>query len=275
MTDWCDRAPYTAFCPRFLRVVRAFTAWPAPADYDALARLVPQATLPDANADDVVGARAKLPRFVAQDREQLRRFGGYEQQVAAAGAVPTRERSWHDFFNMAVWAHFPRVRWALNALHVDRTLGPVDPRNGRAPQQNAAAQFDESGMIVASADASLLSDLRALRFKRVFWQRRDELLASTRFWVIGHGTLESLLTPHLGLASKAVLLELPQTPFLRDGDELRHEVDARVAALIDDWRLAAPSLDPVPLLGIPGYADNACPDFYDDARYFRFQRRSR
>jgi hypothetical protein len=33
-------------------------------------------------------------------------------------------------------------------------------------------------------------------------------------------------------------------------------------------------LDPIPLLGIPDYADNAAAEFYDDARYFRFQRRS-
>jgi hypothetical protein len=34
-------------------------------------------------------------------------------------------------------------------------------------------------------------------------------------------------------------------------------------------------LDPLPLLGIPGFADNTHPEFYDDARYFRFARRAR
>lgn len=262
-TEWCTRAPYTSFHERFLNAVELRTAWPSPAEYDDLAHQVPRV------------AGVDFPRFVAQDREAVRRLGGYEPHVARTLAVPTRERSWHDFFNMAVWAHFPRVRWALNAIHVDRSLSPIDPRNGRAPAQNVAAQFDESGMIVASSAPDLLTELRALRFKHVFWERRAELLATTRFWVIGHGMLESLLAPHLGLSSKAVLLELPQSPALYDAGDLRQWVDARVADRISGFRGARLVIDPVPLLGIPGYAENADPHFYDDARYFRFQRRSR
>lgn len=260
LADWCRRAAYGFLHERFLHAVEALPAWPAPAAYDELARRVP------------CTADVALPRFVTQDRAALRRAGGYERYVARERAVPTRERSWHDFFNMAVWAHFPRVRWALNAVHVDESLGPVDPRNGRAPEQNVAAQLDESGIIVASSSPELLQELRELRFKRVFWERRGELLATTRFWIVGHGTLESLLTPHLGLASKAVLLDLPRAPATYDSDELRRDSDRRVAELIRGWRGNAPVLDPIPLLGIPGYADNAAPDFYDDARYFRFQR---
>lgn len=258
---WWERLPYSALHPAFLAAVRKHTAWPSPAQYDELARTVPQPT-------GVV-----LPRFVAQSREALAEVGGYEPHVAKLRTVPTRPQSWHDLFNMAVWAHFPRVRWALNALHVDDQVGPKDPRNGRAPAQNVAAQLDESGIVVASSSPSLLTDLRALRFKHVFWERRAELATTTRFWVIGHGTLESLLTPHLGLASKAVLLELPQAPALYDADALRHDLDARVAAHIATWRSHVPVLDPVPLLGIPGYADNADASFYDNAQYFRFQRR--
>jgi hypothetical protein len=264
-TDWRKREPYASFNERFLCQLGTLKDWPAPAEYDALARTVPQ---PDSNS-------AELPRFVLQPRETRHKLGGYEQQVAAERAVPTRERSWHDFFNMLVWAHFPRVRWALNALHVDKTLGPIDTRNGRAPTQNVAAQLDESGIVVVSSAPRLLSELRALCFKQVFWKHRAELLATTRFWVIGHGALESLLAPHLGLAAKAVLLELPRPPATYDANALRYETDARVARLIDGWRNGPPVLDPIPLLGIPGYADNTASEFYDDARYFRFQRQAR
>jgi hypothetical protein len=259
LVDWCGRAPYAYLHERFVRAVEALSAWPEPDAYDELARQV--------------AGELELPRFVLQDREAVRRAGGYERHVARERAVPTRQRSWHDFFNMAVWAHFPCVRWALNALHVDESLGPVDPRNGRAPEQNVAAQLDESGIIVASSSHELLGELRELRFKRVFWERRAELLTTTRFWIVGHGTLESLLTPHLGLASKAVLLDLPRAPATYDGDELRRECDHRVAELVRGWRGVAPVLDPIPLLGIPGYAENTAPEFYDDARYFRFERR--
>ncbi len=262
LTTWRSRAPYSAFHPHFLGAARRYPGWPTPEQYDDLARAVPQAP------------GTELPRFVRQQRTELERWGGYEQHVRHVRAVPTRERSWHDFFNMAVWAHFPRVRWALNGLHVDDTLGPKDPRNGRAPQQNLAAQFDESGIVVASSSDSVLQELRALRFKRVLWERRQELLATTQFCVVGHGTLESLLTPHLGLACKAVMLRLDQAPSSYRSDELRQQIDARVAAVVESWRERACPLDPLPVLGIPDFADNARGDFYDDARYFRFQRRN-
>jgi hypothetical protein len=268
-TDWCRRAPYSSLHASFLAAIEPLTAWPSPQEYDGLAARVPRAPL------DADGASIAVPRFVAQDRLELERLGGYEPHVASTRAVPTRARNWHDFFNMAVWAHFPRVRWALNALHVDGALGPVDPRNGRAPPQNVAAQFDESGLIVAGSSAGLLAELRALRFKHVFWERRQELLATTRFWVVGHGMLESLLTPHLGLSGKAVFVELPRAPASYVSDDLRFRVDADVAELIAGWRGHSPALDPVPFLGVPGYADNDAPDFYDDTRYFRFQRRAR
>ncbi len=286
-TEWCARPPYSALDARFLSAVKRCTGWPSPTEYDGLARVVTCSLplsrspllAPSAEVDD---EQARLPHFVPQDLDAVERCGGYEQHVAHLRAVPTRAQSWHDFFNMAVWAHFPRTRWALNELHVDQSLGPVDPRNGRAPQQNVAAQLDESGIVVASSSRDLLAELRELRFKRVFWERRDELLATTRFWVIGHGSLESLLAPHLGLASKGVLLELDRPPASEPALErnleaegaLRSAIDRRVAELVRSWRDGAPLLDPVPLLGIPGYADNARGDFYDDVRYFRFERRS-
>lgn len=266
-TDWCQREPYRWLHPHFRAAVEGLTGWRAPEAYIELAALVPPG-----------GARAAghdLPRFVAQDRAALERLGGYERHVAETRSVPTRAQSWHDFFNMAVWAHFPRSRWALNAVHVDTTLGPIDPRNGRAPPQNVAAQLDESGVIVASSSPELLADLGALRFKRAFWERRAELAATTRFWLLGHGMLESLLAPHRGLSGKAVLLELPRAPHTYADDELRASVDERVAGAIASWRSVAPSLDPLPVLGIPGYSDEQCSEFYDDARYFRFQRRPR
>ena len=176
--DWLRRRPYCDFHPRFVRALEACHTFPSPEQYDALAREVPQAP------------NATLPRFVTQTRAAVAVAGGYEKHVAQFRAVPTRAGEWHDFFNMAVWAHFPQLRWALNALHVDPHVGPKDPRNQRAPAQNLATTFDESGMLVVSTSRSVLDELRALHFKRAFWKRRAELLATTRFWVIGHGTLE-------------------------------------------------------------------------------------
>jgi hypothetical protein len=261
--DWKSRSPYRDLHPNLLRALGRCTASPAPDQYDALARQVPQAT-------DV-----QLPRFVTQDRRALARVGGYEQHVAQIGTVPTRPGNWHDFFNMVVWAHFPKLRWALNALHVDPNAGPRDPRNGRAPSQNLAATFDESGMLVVSSSRGVLEELQALRFKRAFWERREEVMATTCFWLVGHGMLESLLTPPPGLAARALLLHVPCLPSPEGGDALRFEIDALAATRIHAWRTTRVVLAPVPLLAIPGFWDNASPEFYDDMQNIRFEPQSR
>jgi Protein of unknown function (DUF3025) len=261
--NFLTRQPYRDFHPSLLRALARFGTWPTPEQYDALASQVPQAR-------DV-----QLPHFMTENRAELRRLGGYEQHVAGLRAVPTRPGNWHDFFNMSVWAHFPKLRWALNALHVDADVGPKDPRNGRAPAQNLAATFDEAGMLVVSTSRDVLAELQALRFKRAFWERRAELLATTRFWVVGHGMLESLLTPHPGLATRSLLLHVPALPAPEGSAELRFELDALASARIQAWRVGRTVLDPVPLLAIPGYSDNDSADFYDDMRNIRFEPISR
>ena len=261
--EWLRRRPYRDFHPRLLRKLADLPGWPAPEAYAELARQVPQA------------ADVQLPRFVSESREALGRLGGYEQHVAELLAVPTRPGHWHDFFNMTVWAHFPKLRWALNSLHVDASVGPKDPRNGRAPAQNLAATFDEAGMLVVSTSQSVLAELRALKFRRVFWERRAELLATTRFWLVGHGMLESLLSPHPALAARSLQLHLPSLPAAEHSDQLRFELDSLAAAHIQGWRAVRSVLDPVPLLAIPGYCDNDAPEFYDDPQNLHFEPISR
>lgn len=255
------RSPFRDLHPKLQSVLGALTTLPEPERFDELAALVPRS--PD----------LELPRFVRQERAALTLAGGYEAHVAARRAVPTRPGSAHDFFNMVVWAHFPRLRWALNALHVDPRVGPRDPRNGRAPAQNLAATFDESGMLVASTSQAMLDELRELRFEHAMWERRDELLATTRFFVVGHGTLEVLVDPPAGLTARSLQFLVERLPDARDADAadaFRWELDARAAAEIGGWRETRSVLDPLPVLAIPGFWDNDSSEFYGDRRNVRF-----
>jgi hypothetical protein len=256
------RPPYLWLHPSFVNGVEQLSDWPAPEHYDELAARVPRE------------AQVELPRFVSQQHAALREAGGYEQHVAQRRAVPTRPRHWHDFFNMAVWAHFPALRWALNGLHVAPGAAPRDPGNGRTKAQNLATSFDEAGMLVVSESRAVLEGLRAVRFKHVFWEQRAELEHSTRFWIVGHGLLESLLTPHPHLVARSLLLHLPEHQ-RKTNDELRFQVDQLVAAHIDGWRQARTLFDPIPVCAIPGYADNDSADFYDDRSRLPFDPISR
>lgn len=260
---WLSRRPYQDFHPRLVEALRQQARFPEPEVYAELAQRVPQAP------------GSELPRFVTESREAVAEQGGYEAHVARLRSVPTRPGHFHDFFNMTVWAHFPQVRWALNALHVARETTERDPRNGRTPAQNRAASFDESGLVVVSTSRAILEELRALRFKAAFWERRDELLESTRFWVVGHGLLESLLTPHARLSARSVLLHVPTLPAGCDDDAFRFGLDARLARRIAGWPARPELFDPLPLLAIPGYTDNDSAAFYEDARNLVFDPVSR
>ncbi len=261
------RPPYRDFHPRFRAALERLSSLPRPEHYDELAALVPRAP------------GVELPRFVTESREAVRRAGGYEAHVATLRAVPTRPGHWHDFFNMCVWAHFPKLRWALNALHV-AAPGERDPRNGRTPAQNLAATFDEAGMLVVSKSGELLEELRDLHFKQAFWERRAELLSSTRFWVVGHGMLESLLAPHPGLTARSLLVdwsavEAAESSATEPDDALRLALDDVGAAHIESWHARRAVLDPIPVLAIPGYCENETAAFYDDRRHIPFDPCSR
>ncbi len=261
--EWLDTEPFVDFAPEFKARVRHSSDWPPVEAYDELVSVV-------RGVAASWGGPALTPRFVPFDRDAVREAGGYEAHVARCRAVPTRPKNWHDFFNMAAWAHFPRVRWALNGIHIRAVKAEADPRNGRTPAQNRAAHFDESGMVVVSSDASVLTELQGLQFKRVFWQRRETLARTTRFVLVGHGSMESLLTPHLGLAAKALLVHEPD---IGERTDRMHEfVDELAAARIEEWPQRLEPLYPIPMLGIPGWYAKQCEALYDDTRYFPTRR---
>lgn len=260
---WLDAEPFADFASEFKALVRRFSEWPAVESYDEFVSAV-------AGRTSRPSELRPPPRFRPFDRDSVREAGGYESHVARFRVVPTRSNNWHDFFNMATWAHFPRLRWALNALHVGAVRAEADPRNGRTPAQNRAAHFDESGMVVLSSDAGVLMDLKQLRFKRVFWERRGALAQTTRFVLVGHGSMESLLTPHLGLAAKALLVHDPDVAERKE--KTCEFVDQLASARVARWSQRLEPLYPIPMLGIPGWSTNDCQELYDDARYFPTRR---
>ena len=260
---WLDTRPYLHFLPEFKALVRRFGDWPPVEGYDQFVSAVLGRPFGS-------GEQRQYPRFGAFDRRRVREAGGYEAYVARYRVVPTRPKNWHDFFNMATWAHFPRLRWALNAVHVAAVQAEADPRNGRTPAQNRAAHFDESGMVVLSSDTGVLGDLKEMKFKRVFWERRATLAQTTRFVLVGHGSMESLLTPHLGLAAKALLVH--DAHIAERNESLCEFVDQLASARVAKWPQRLEPLYPIPMLGIPEWHSNDCEPLYDDSRYFPAQR---
>jgi len=179
----------------------------------------------------------------------------YEVKVYETGRVETRPDNLHDFLNALIWLAFPRSKARINAMHAAEI-----PREGgkRGRLRDLLTVFDEGGALVECEDQTLIALLDQMRWKELFWERRERVRSAMRITVFGHAALEKAAEPWPGIACKALLV--------RPGVDLDAAVHAWLGALKPG---ASPrDLTPVPVFGYPGWhAQDAA--FYDDTRYFR------
>ncbi|MDQ3259545.1 MAG: DUF3025 domain-containing protein [Pseudomonadota bacterium] len=238
-----------------------------PAGIDDLNRLAQQLHPP------VTIAGGKRLRFVVQESGAATR--NYETQIFATGAVPTRPGNLHDGFNALVWLTFPHTKAALNARHVAAQRVAAKSSH-RTPAQDALTLFDECGVIVASDRQDLLALIAGFEWKQLFWRRRGELNRHMKFFLFGHGLMEQLLNPYVGLTGKALLITVESAWLEASPDVACSYIDATCRALIASAGALSRSRDlmPLPVLGIPGWApENGAEAYYDNVQYFRPGRR--
>ena len=212
-------------------------------------------------AEGVATARGKPVRFVAPGPAAgPRRY--YEIEIAESGAVPTRMENWHDLFNALVWIAFPRAKAMINEQHarILEERGAEEARR-RSPERDALTLFDEGGVVISSSAPALMQLVRDFEWKELFWHRRAELHATTRFCVFGHACYEQALEPYVGMVAKTVFVDA-----IDDGIDRAME-----RHFSDRSHFTSPrSMPPMPLLGVPGWHPRASTEaFYDDASYFR------
>jgi hypothetical protein len=184
----------------------------------------------------------------------------YERRIAERGEIPTREGIAHDLCNALAWLAFPRTKAALNAVHV-REAATATP-NERSRLRDAATLLDESGLVVACADRSLVEGWRRHAWRETFWLRRDDVGRDLAACVLGHGLLERLPRAHRGLTAKALVLDLPAaTP--------QADLDAAAADAIASGILPE-SLLPLPIAALPGWdREQLGAALFADASVFR------
>jgi hypothetical protein len=99
-----------------------------------------------------------------------------------------------------------------------------------------------------------------------------DVAASMRFCVFGHAIHEKALAPYKGVTAKTLVVAVSPAALDLPEEALTALLDERAAA-----HFAAPgalastrSLHPLPVLGVPGWAEaNAAAAFYDDVEVFR------
>ena len=197
----------------------------------------------------------------------------YECRIWESGEVETRPDNWHDFFNALVWLSFPQTKIAVSAAHM-RAMQARGASRGTI--RDALTHFDECGIVVLSSQPDLLDLLRNFQWKKLFVERRAEVIRSMRFVIFGHATYEQMLRPFRGLTAKAVLYDVGDAWLQMDAAAQLAAVDDLLAADLTSGRYIRPrDFQPLPLLGIPGITpDSEDPAYYDDSWQFRPGRRA-
>jgi hypothetical protein len=194
----------------------------------------------------------------------------YERRIATTGEVATRPGSLHDTCNALAWLAFPRTKAALNAIHAAAAV--VDTGNGRDRRRDAATLLDESGMMVACADADLLELWRTHQWRAAFWDRRAAVAERMRAVVIGHGLLAKLVAPFRGITAKVLVLALDGAALPADPALVAAVLDVAAAAAIGANRLAFAPADllALPVAALPGWDTEASgARLFDDTAVFR------
>lgn len=251
-------AIYAAFAGALARLPTE--RWPDHADLSAL-------------ASGIVTSRGQPLRFIAPREHTDRERRCYELHIAATGEVETRARNWHDLFNALAWVTFPRAKAAINAQHAAILEERGEPESRRrGPERDALTLFDEGGVAVVSSAPHLLELMVDFEWKELFWNRRDELLATTRFFAFGHACCEQSLAPYIGMVAKTVFVTVDES-FLRlaAGEQLMRTDELLAAHFSDRGKFPSPkAMAPMPVLGVPGWHPATDTEsFYDDPAHFR------
>lgn len=221
--------------------------------------------------------------FVEQECGKLPFEAQYEPRCYLKGEVPTRAHNWHDLLNALVWLTFPSTKATINARHYhaltdampNKSMTAVS-RSERGAVRDVNTLFDESGVIVVSADVELAALLRDFKWQELFWQRREQVQAGMGFYLFGHGLYEKALHPYIGMTGQGLILAVEQAFFAWPLPQQLAHVDGLLADFLAEPQhcLSTRELSPVPLLGVPGWAsENDCAEFYANTDYFRSGRR--
>lgn len=196
----------------------------------------------------------------------------YEERIFQKGMVSTRP-NWHDFFNALMWCLYPHSKVMINARHAADIGEYGKPRTA---QRDALTVLDESGVIIVSSRRELLQQVLNFAWEDLFWHERAAWESEIACFMIGHATLEKMLTPYVGATAHALLVEVDASFFMLTLAQQHTHLDTVVAKTLQHGGLASTAhLNPLPLLGVPEWWENASLAFYQNKTYFREKNRER
>ena len=220
-------------------------------------------------------------KFVEQNKELLSDGLSFEQRIADRGEIATRVASLHDFYSALMWLRFPKVKRAINAIHLHGIA--QHGTKVRSRHQQAVTHLDEAGAWVVATHSNLLGLIDAHAWHTLFFANRSAWAPGSgpgftdtdgpaiEARVFGHAIFELMHAPHKLVAAKVVWIVADAGYFLLSNAEKDAVLDTLVAAAL---AVSSVSGDPkllstLPLSGIPGWWPEQDTDFYANAPCFR------
>lgn len=249
--------PLQAAASRFEKLVH----WPSLEEYQFVL---------NAASRPVISASGKALKVVPQATRPNTFAEKYEPRIFLEGELQARAESWHDFFNVLVWATFPETKAALNQRHYHAALARTGQNRNRL--EDALTLFDEGGVLVASSNPHLLLLLQSCQWKELFWQHREEVIRKMDAFIFGHALYEKALEPYIGVTGKAICIVVEEEFFSFTLEQRLQTIDAKASAYLSDHNsfISPADFPSFPLLGMPGWSQaNSIEQFYENKQYFR------
>jgi hypothetical protein len=198
----------------------------------------------------------------------------YEVQIAEQKEVETRQECWHDLCNALVWRAFPKSKWALT-LRYYQALSPKretwSPSDRRSKEEDLCTILTENALVIACCEERDAQAIRDFRWKELFWNRRVGLEERMELFFWGHALLDKARNPYIGMTGHAVFMKVEPSFFQESSIERSRSVDQFLTETIQGDKIrSVQDLSPFPILGFPGFWDDAEQEcFYENRRYFR------
>jgi hypothetical protein len=181
--------------------------------------------------------------------EPLDISGLYDGRIALRGEVPCLEGSYHDLFNVLVWAAFPRSKRALHARQFQALRGWIPSGASRLPnrrtrEQDALTIFDEGGAILipAAKEADLLPAGAEPGADSV--SRASATPTGARVTLFGHAVMEHVCFEKAPVYTAALVLALGDEGEAARGTRLLDQIDRTLAQrLSNPGEFCSPAFD--------------------------------
>lgn len=197
----------------------------------------------------------------------------YEDFISQTRQIPMRADNWHDLFGALIWCLFPKSKLVMNQLHMAQIqqFGTKE----RSKIRHKLTLLDECGVLlcIQPSQRFLLDLLRDHQWTDAFYQHKN-LWSELNPIIFGHANYEMATKPFIGLTAKLWCIELPSGLTCPDTEGYDFVDNLLAAQLVQaELLLDNQQLSPLPLLGVPGWHQQAQDlAFYADTSYFRPKR---